>query len=146
MKFKGFTLIEAVISLVIILLTLQLTFQLVNLNQRVTNYGTIEKINKSYFYLRISDLLNQYEQVEIDRSKSQNKQVHFIAKKENQISYLSLVLKESVVVLQINDQGYIPVLTEVYNGDFCYNNEKGFSLNVEDSKKRKSQLLFTLKN
>lgn len=49
MKFKGFTLIEAVISLVIILLTLQLTFQLVNLNQRVTNYGTIEKLINHIF-------------------------------------------------------------------------------------------------
>ncbi|MGX4763632.1 competence type IV pilus minor pilin ComGF [Holzapfeliella sp. JNUCC 72] len=146
MKFKGFTLIEAVVSLAIVVLSLQLILQISGLNQRVNQNPSNDQTDYAYFYLKIRDTLNEYDRVEIDKSKSQDKQIYLTTQKNNQTSRLSLVIKENTVILRNNNEGYVPVLTEVRRANFCYNIERGFSLDVEDSKKRKSQLLFILKS
>ncbi|MEJ6348259.1 competence type IV pilus minor pilin ComGF [Holzapfeliella sp. He02] len=146
MKFKAFTLIEAVISIAIILLTLQLVAQVVDLNYRFTHHGNHQKIDNAYFYLKMNQTFNDYDCIKIDQIKSKANQIYLIAEKDNQISRLSLTIKDKTIILKTNDAGYVPVLTEVHQANFCYNIERGFSLDVEDSKKRKSQLLFTLKS
>ncbi|MGX4644867.1 competence type IV pilus minor pilin ComGF [Holzapfeliella sp. JNUCC 80] len=146
MRFKGFTLIEAVVSLAIVVLSLQLILQISGLNQRVNQNPSNDQTDYAYFYLKIRDTLNEYDRVEIDKSKSQDKQIYLTTQKNNQTSRLSLVIKENTVILRNNNEGYVPVLTEVRRANFCYNIERGFSIDVEDSKKRKSQLLFILKS